>query len=82
MSQTKKEEKALLTVLDVQNIKKEPRYLFENITLFPYVVIKDGDYQVMIRTDEIIYVEVSDETPYVTISMKNGKSVEIGWGEE
>ncbi len=83
--QTQKQEEAenvLLISLDVQNIRKEPRYLFESIALFPYIVVQDGNYQVMVNTSEIAYVEVSDESPYVIFTLKNGKSIEVGWGDQ
>ncbi len=74
-------ENTILISLDVNEVKKQPRYLFESIALFQYVVLTDSDYQVMIKTDEISYVEISNETPYVIVNLRNGKSLEVGWGE-
>ncbi len=82
MSQTKKEEKTLLAKFTVDEILKNPDVLYESIALFRYIVITDGDYQVMVNNSEIAYVEVANESPYIIINLKNGKSVEIGWGEE
>ncbi len=69
----------LVTALNVENIVKNPNLLYEALALSPFVVLIDGDYHLLVRSEEVAYVSLSkSESPYITIVFRNGRAEDIG----
>ncbi len=72
--ETEDTELILVSSLKIESILKDSNLLFEAISLSKFVVV-EGKKKIMLRSEEVSYIEITDES--VSIHMKNNQVVEV-----
>ncbi len=73
------EEIALVTVLRVESVIKDPNLLYEAMALSPYIALTKDGYQLFMKSEEVAYISIdTKESPHLIISFRNGRTEDIG----
>ncbi len=73
----------LVVQLSIEEIKKDPKYLYVALASAKLVVIDDYGYHTAFRPEDVLYIQYTNrEEPYIIIYFKNGQTEDVGYEPE